>query len=185
MKQEAIIKQLRKGDPKAISLLYEYFPIVKNYILKNSGLVSDAEDVFQESLIILYKKILNNSFQLNSKIETYVFGISKNLWFEELRKRNKTNTNVLDINFEIDETIKNHFKEEKQYQKIDSILKNIGEKCKQILQLFYYKNKTMQEIAYKLNYKNVNTVKTQKYKCLERAKKMAQEINVNLQNRAK
>ena len=63
MKQEAIIKQLRKGNPKAISLLYEYFPIVKNYILKNSGLVSDAEDVFQESLIILYKKILNNSFQ--------------------------------------------------------------------------------------------------------------------------
>lgn len=185
MKHQQIIKQLRIGNPKAISLLYEYFPVVKKFVLKNSGSESDAKDIFQESLIILYKKLLSNSFELNSKIETFIFGICKNLWFEELRKRNKRSLDVLSKNMEFEETIKNHFEEEKQYKKLDSILQKLGEKCKQILLMFYYRNKTMKEIAQKLDYKNVNTVKTQKYKCLERAKKMAYNNIVNLQTRVK
>lgn len=173
MNQDSIIENLKSGKSNAIALLYEYFPLVKNYIIKNSGTSSDAKDVFQESLIILYKKLYKNNFQINSKIETFVFGICKNLWFEELRKRNKNKLFELKPNIEFAEDFKNHIEEENKYHRVDLILNELGGKCLQILQLFYYKNKTMQEIAKILNYKNVNTVKTQKFKCLERARKLA------------
>jgi len=178
MDNNILLKKLKEGDSKAISLLYEYFPVVKNYIVKNSGSDSDAKDVFQEALIILYKKLQSNNFEFKSKVETFVFGISKNLWFEELRKRNKSSKFLSDDYLKYDNLIKNHFAEEKKYEQMDLILINLGEKCAEILKLFYFKCKSMEDIADLLNYKNINTVKTQKYKCLERAKKMAFEKNI-------
>ena len=42
--------------------------MIENYILKNSGTKDDAKDVFQDSLIVLYKNIKRESFVLNSTL---------------------------------------------------------------------------------------------------------------------
>jgi len=49
-------------------------------------------------------------------------------------------------------------------QAIDSL----GDSCRRILDCYYFEQLSMAEIAYQLGYKNKDTVKNLKYKCLKR-----------------
>ena len=51
-------------------------------------------------------------------------------------------------------------------------LENLGEPCKTIIQDFYIHNLSMQDICEKFGYTNTDNAKTQKYKCLQRLKKL-------------
>ncbi|MNR59372.1 hypothetical protein D3C85_1806190 [compost metagenome] len=48
----------------------------------------------------------------------------------------------------------------------------LGEPCKTILHDFYIQNRSMQDICEKFGYTNTDNAKTQKYKCLQRLKKL-------------
>ena len=47
-----------------------------------------------------------------------------------------------------------------------------------MLTAFYYYGLSMVEIAQKQGFKNENSAKTQKYKCIEQAKKMVENVVV-------
>ena len=51
-------------------------------------------------------------------------------------------------------------------------LDEIGEPCKTLLKDFYIKNLSMKDIQEKFGYTNTDNAKTQKYKCLQRLKKI-------------
>ena len=55
---------------------------------------------------------------------------------------------------------------------MENALAKIGEPCKGLLEAFYINKKQMQEIAVLFNYTNADNAKTQKYKCLNRLKKL-------------
>ena len=64
---ESIVEGIRSRDSSIIKYVYkEYYPIIKFLITTNSGSDSDAEDIFQDALIILYKKILEENLVLTS-----------------------------------------------------------------------------------------------------------------------
>ena len=85
-----LIEGIKKGDSKSINYLYEsYFGVVKAHILKNSGNEDDAYDIFQDALMVLYKKIQVNHIVLSSDLKGYVFGVARNLWNNQLRKMKK------------------------------------------------------------------------------------------------
>lgn len=59
-------------------------------------------------------------------------------------------------------------------ENIDSItiaIENLGNPCKRLLELFYYKNESWDDIATTLGYSNGASARNQKYKCLERLRK--------------
>ena len=49
-------------------------------------------------------------------------------------------------------------------------LEQLGLHCRQLLLLFYYFRKSMDEIATDLGYTNADNAKSQKYKCLQKLK---------------
>ncbi len=177
MEKDQIIQQLRTGqNQEALQELYKNFPTVNHFIRTHGGNEDDSRDIFQESLLILYKNAQKESFTLSSSPGTYLFSVAKYLWKDELRKKNRT------VSFEIENYTSDPViphSEESHFEVIDKVLENLGEKCSGILKLFYYNKKTMEEIARELDYKNVETAKTQKYKCLERARIMASELMVS------
>lgn len=174
MENEKIIQQLRSGDNRqALQEMYKSFPSIRHFICTHGGNDDDARDLFQESLMVFYKNALKPEFSLTSSLNTYIFSICKYLWKDELKKKNRL------VNFEFTdftEEISSHQEDEAKMTLLDKVLDGLGEKCSGILQLFYYKKKSMEEIATQLEYKNVDTAKTQKYKCLERAKTMADQM---------
>ena len=59
-----------------------------------------------------------------------------------------------------------------QFSKMQSALGMLGEPCKTIIEDFYINNRSMQEICERFGYTNADNAKTQKYKCLQRLKKL-------------
>lgn len=158
----------------AFRKLYKSFPQVKRYIRKNSGTKMDAEDIFQQALYVFYEKVQDHNFKLDVEAEAYVFSVSKYLWANQLRKQGKE-ISVPSTFGQAEEDQIDHIKnKEKQLNKIEQVINDLGEKCREILSLFYYKSKSLQEIAQEMNYSSTNAIKTRKYKCLEKARKMVQ-----------
>ena len=58
----------------------KHYRIVKSYIKSNSGNDDEAKDIFQDAVIILYKKMKLNELPETTNVTSYVCFISRNLW---------------------------------------------------------------------------------------------------------
>lgn len=178
MTKEKVLALLREGDhERAFRGLYNQFPKVRKHILANSGSRAEAHDVFQEALIILFNK--SYSGELKDEVDPYGFvhNTSKFLWSNELRKRKgrQKNDAVDTSDLEYHDEIEEAWRKEEKLKIIEEVLHSIGQKCQKILELFYFKSLSMERIAKKVGFATVKSAKTQKYKCLERARKLALE----------
>lgn len=177
MTDQEIISAIRKGKrEKAIKELYKEYPKVKVNILSSGGDEEIAREIFHDSLILLIEKVNKRDFELTAKLSTFLYGINRFLWKNELRKRRRNpelewkDTLILSA----DEIGYNEEKEE-QMKVLEKVLTQVTDKCKKIFELFYFKKENMNEIAKKLGFTSVNSAKTQKYKCMEKAIKLAKQ----------
>lgn len=170
-----VVLGILNNSEEALNRLYTgYFPMVLQFILNNNGDEDDAKDVYQESIIILYNKIRGGDFELTSKLKTYIYSVSRRIWLKKLAQHSKKTNNISEfedvIAVEVD--VELHEEKEIQFDKMDSALQHLGEPCKTIIQDFYINNLSMQDISEKFGYTNTDNAKTQKYKCLQRLKKL-------------
>lgn len=175
MSDTEIIEKIKTGEHSlAIEKLYKNFPAFRNSLKKAGGKSSDAEDIFQDALVILIQKLSDQSFKLTCAINTFLFSICRNLSKEYFKKKGREINLVLnDSEPEIDlHSIDELIAQEHKFQALDRILMKVGEKCLQLLQSFYIKGKAMSDIALELGFKSENSAKTQKYKCLEKARNL-------------
>lgn len=156
---------LNNKEHQALRQLYNYQKPVIQYIKKNQGTKQDAEDIFQEALAFFCEKVTGQNFRPSSSINSYIYGVSKNLWRNQLRKKQPDLTDKFtDIQEEIS------FDESEQLNQAQKALNTLGKKCIELLELFYIKSYKMDEIAQKLGFASGKTAKNQKYKCLAKAK---------------
>ncbi|MBI1837684.1 MAG: sigma-70 family RNA polymerase sigma factor [Flavobacteriia bacterium] len=181
-----IINAIRRGDlEKPIQSLYKEFPKIRVFLLKGGGNDTIIPEIFNDSLVLLIEKISDNSFELSSKLSTYLSGINRFLLKNELRKiANKPLISLdSDRNYlELENEFGYDFEKEEKLNALEGILNTISEKCKQILSLFYFEKKNMDYIADNLGFSSVNSAKTQKYKCLEKAHQLANESIIHVEN---
>lgn len=177
MNDQKIVQYIQEEKrTKAFVQLYKGFPVVNKLIQSKGGTKEEAEDVFQEALIIFYKKAKEPEFKLTSAISTYLYSVSRFLW-KDRQKLKKINVDVgNEATVSDGENIEELLDQEKNYQLVEEVLKTIGEKCLKILQLFYYSGFSMREIARQVDLKSEKVAKNQKYKCLERARKKLSQI---------
>jgi len=179
MEDQQIVKLIQLGkQDKAFLKLYKSYPKVHKLIVSKGGSNEDAKDVFQEALIIFYEKARQKDFQLTAAISTYLYSVCRFLWKDQLVKKKGNPTAEFSSNLSsADEAeLQEVLNKEEQFLKMENALNQIGEKCLELLQLFYYKGLRMKEIASKLGLKSEKIAKNQKYKCLERAKQKVQSI---------
>lgn len=177
MTDKEIISAIRKGQRElALKELYKEFPKVRANILSSGGDDEIARHIFHDSLILIIEKVNKKDFELTAKMSTFLYGINRFLWKNELRKRQRNpelewkDTLILtadDIGYD-------HEKEEK-IQVLEKVLNQVTERCKKIFELFYFKKESMNDIAKKLEFSSVNSAKTQKYKCMEKAIQLAKQ----------
>lgn len=170
------IKAMLENDHYVLNQLYKkYFPRIKTMVLKNSGTAHDAFDIFQEALVVIYKKAQQPNFELTSKFYTFLYGVSWNL----LRKRfDKISLepliNVPEEGYNNIDLLEEVLEDEKRYQLYKEKLNELAENCQKIIKLFLKKIK-LQEIADMLNYKNQNTVAQKHFKCKKQLIKLIRE----------
>lgn len=179
MSDELIIELIKSNkEDKAFRALYKHFPMIRKMIISNGGKKEDAEDVFQEALIILYKKVLYTEFRLTSKLSTYLYSVCRFLWKDILIKNGKQEFSVMAGTMdEVEDSMWTEMKEQESALEVsEKIINELGDRCKEILMLFYIEAIKLKEIASKMGYSSENTAKNQKYKCLEAAKKKLKEL---------
>nr|WP_039867422.1 sigma-70 family RNA polymerase sigma factor [Pedobacter sp. BAL39] len=172
--REVVLGVLNNSDDALNKLYTGYFPMILQFILNNNGDEDDAKDVYQEGIIVLYNKIKGGDFELSSKLKTYIYSVCRRIWLKKLAQQSKKTSNIADfedvISVEVD--VEHHEEKDKQFDKMQDALVHLGEPCKTIIQDFYINNLSMQDICEKFGYTNTDNAKTQKYKCLQRLKKL-------------
>jgi len=161
---KSIIEGIKMQDDKTLNWLYDnYFQTVRNYVIKNSGTKEDVSDVFQDSIIILYNQICEDSLTLTSDLKGYFFGIARNIWSTQLRKKRETTEITTDIPDETDP-------EEISDPLFERIVSRSFLKLKpdfQVILNLYSDGLSYEEIAIKMNLKNETYARRKKYLCKE------------------
>ena len=172
--REVVLGVLNNSEEALNKLYTGYFPMILQFILNNNGDEDDAKDVYQEGIIVLYNKIKSGDFELSSKLKTYIYSVCRRIWLKKLAQQSRKTSNIADFEDIIatDVDVEEHEEKDRQFEKMGSALLHLGEPCKTIIQDFYIHNLSMQEICEKFGYTNTDNAKTQKYKCLQRLKKL-------------
>ncbi|MCZ2222853.1 MAG: sigma-70 family RNA polymerase sigma factor [Chitinophagales bacterium] len=175
LNEQALLEGLAENNSKAIEIIYkENFNIIQSYILNNNGSYDDARDIFQEAMIALYEKAQTESFVLTCKINTYIYSVCKRLWLKKLQQIGRYNNPLesYEETIQVEEDLEIHEKRNLDFSMMERALSSLGEPCRGLIENFYIKKVSMQDIAKQYGYTNADNAKTQKYKCLMRLKKL-------------
>ncbi len=178
-----IIEKIKSGDDAILRQIYrDYKGPFCGLLQKNYGIKPDlCIELFQIAVVILYDNIATGRLtELTVDLQTYLIGIGKIKAKEHLRKKNqkviswdeKLTHTILDL----DEVEDKKLFEQKFTQVIES-LNQLGKSCQHLISLFYFQEMKLGEINQELNYKNTSTTKNLKYKCLQKLRRIYQEMN--------
>ncbi len=175
----------------------------KSYFTSHAGalFVSDEllDDIFQESMIHLWREIETGRIRLadglvarvnngelqpmNCTLRTFLLSIAKRKHWEQLRKDSRLQLTdepaVLDAldrsRMSDDDTEVKELQETREGIVADAVL-GMSDRCRQILTLFYYEQRTLDQIL-ALRSENTSKVglKTSKYKCMQRLREQVKE----------
>jgi RNA polymerase sigma factor (sigma-70 family) len=168
---DEILSGLRKRDNRVLQYIYKNsFNTVKQLIHHNAGSDNDAEDIFQEALIIIFKKLKEEpGFELTSAFNTYIYSIARLLWLKHLRQIKKIEIDPL--NRDMEERIE--FEEPSPVQDKDlrmaiyqRTLLRIPEDCQKILRLTA-QDVSSKEIATQLGFRSEGYVRKRRHFCKE------------------
>lgn len=170
---EAIVDGIRRSDNRVIQYVYkEYFATIRFMITTNSGNEKDAEDVFQDAMVIIFRKVIEDGLILTSSFKTFLYSICRNLWLQRLdRKVFSSEFLELENLNNLQETLMLDFAEQEneKYRLYQIHFLNLSDDCQKILRLFM--NKTpLKEIALIMGFKTEKYAKTRKFMCKEKLK---------------
>ncbi|GAB4427212.1 MAG: hypothetical protein OHK0039_45460 [Bacteroidia bacterium] len=130
---------------------------------------TEAGDIYQEVIIILYENIVAGKItHLRSHIRTYLFGIGRILAAQQRRKDSRLarleDSGVADLTSGLD--ISHEIELSERQAEIRAALALLGDTCRELLTLFYYRQYATEAIMEHFGYKNPNVVKSQKARCM-------------------
>lgn len=193
--QELVIKI--KENPDYLGVVYKRCKAnCLGFMRKmTSGKISDydLEDVFQDANIILYEKIVKGDFVLTATFQTYLNSVCRFQLLNSIEK-SKLTTDYQDnsdddddesplsyhsyITDSLDEIENSN---EPQFLAIEIALEKMkiaGGHCYELLTLFWYHKKSMNELTTEFGYTNEVNTRNQKAKCQKRLEKIAyNELN--------
>lgn len=170
---DSIIDGLKRRDNGIIRYIYkEYYPTIKFLITTNSGTETDAEDVFQDALVVLYRKIAKENLVLTSSFKTFLYSICRNLWLQRLDRRVFSNEflEIEDLTELQDNLLLDQPEEDyEKYRLFQQHFLRLSPDCQKVLRLFMGKT-SLKEIADIMGFKTEKYAKTRKFMCKEKLK---------------
>lgn len=181
--------------------LGEVYKRCKSYSIQfmrkmTNGSKSDYEldDVFHDSMLVLYEKIIKGNFELTASLQTYLNSVCRFQLLNKLGKeklysdydddggKDDDDENPMGYKSSITDSLDEiEDPKESQFTAIERALltmKEAGGHCYELLTLYWYHKKSHIEIAQIMNYSNDKTSKKQKSGCQEKLRKMAfNELN--------
>jgi RNA polymerase sigma factor (sigma-70 family) len=189
--------RIREGDEEALAELYKKNrrPVTA-LVTRNTGSPDDAEDILQESLIILWERIRTGKHQYTSQLGTFIYATARNLWLQRLARRNRelpagrmrspsipaSETEEISGADRRNEPSSGDpdpltlLTDEEETRAVARAISRLGDPCRQLLLSFYWEELTMEQIAAKMGFANAETAKSKKYQCKKALEKLLREF---------
>lgn len=175
---EKVISRIKQGDEKVIPEIYkkyksEFLSFAASYRLPEE----DALDIYQDAMIAFYENAMKGKIEtLKSSIKTYIFAIAKYMIYARLKKKQKM------LPFEelpeelIDWETYEDYQQDNQFLIVRKHFNKLGGKCKEVLQMIFYEEKSPEEIMVLMGYESKDVVKSQKSRCVKKLKDMINQL---------
>jgi len=169
---EQILKGILRHDNLILQYIYkQYYYSINYFIRKNQGSEDDASDIFQEAIIIIYRKIKENDLVFDrSSFKAYLFSVCRLLWLKQLEKRRiekeKLNDSLPYQEDLYDDSLNEIVIKNERYGLYQRHFGALSTDCQKLLQLFFEKV-SLKEIAMVMGYKSEKYAKKRKFKCKE------------------
>ena len=129
MEDQKIIDLIKSQKHDTVfTTLYKYFPVVKKMIVANGGRSEDAEDIYQEALIIFYKKAGEADFKLTSSINTYLYSIAKFMWMDQFKKQQKQAFVDVEKEYLNESEFNEAIETENQFKLAEKVISELGDR---------------------------------------------------------
>ena len=170
-KDHELVLALRRGDFSVLDRVYaENSGTISSWITKNSGSLSDAQDVFQESVIALHRKANDPDFVLTCPLGALLFRICQNKWMYALRKKRReeevrlTRPAPSENEGSVHDALEAVEEESIRQRKMKAAFGKLSELCQRLLRLLG-KGLPAAEIARQLGMAEANTVYRRRHAC--------------------
>jgi DNA-directed RNA polymerase specialized sigma24 family protein len=166
------ISTVKQREDFFMTLYKKAFPTVAQYIARMGGSLEEAQDIFQDTLVIYYEKIASAKAEIVVNENAYLFGIAKKLW---LRRYNDGSKKPLLNDFDIEDMPD----EILATGKILHYLETAGKKCMELLKAYYYDNLPVGNVATLFGYSSIHSATVAKYKCLEKVRETVKQNSLS------
>ena len=171
-KEKAILLAIEQGDRKILHQQYHSHRTAfiqwasRRYQCEEEALI----DVYQEAFIVFYQNLVSKKLTgMKCSIRTYIFSVAKNLLFKQFRKNARKEDSSGDdfVLLAADElNMEERLVLSDRQKSLKSAIASLGKVCQQLLTLFYYHELDQESIMKRMQYKNRQTVKSQKVRCM-------------------
>ncbi|PQJ16056.1 RNA polymerase sigma factor [Aureicoccus marinus] len=174
-KEAQLQKRLRDGDRKALEQVYIQYKDAFVAYLSDRVIVRDQlEDLYQDTVVSLFQNFVLKQLELeSSSIKTYLFAIGKNKAAAHFRGPQLVSREEIEPKEAIYQIEKENLSEEQLALK--KAFERLSDSCRQLLRLHYYRGLTDKEIKKMTDYKDINTIKSSRSRCLKKLKSLIHE----------
>lgn len=171
----AMAKRARSGKEGRDAVITELYcnqklkNKIQSVVLKYGGTSVDVETIFSHSILQVVKTMIKKpTLDISTSLESYIAGIARFSYFNEIRKNKKHQTQEIEdyhvppLTVTPESLLVNQNKKEI----IKEILSQLHKNCKEVL-MYWANGYSMTEISEMMGYKSVGMARKKKYNCFK------------------
>ncbi len=142
------------------------FKSIRRLILLNNGKGEDAKDIFQETLVIIYRKLQKKKLLLDCSLKTYIYSVARLLWLRELETRKNRSVNLAECDqfIDLEDNVYGLVIMNERLKLYREHFEELSDSCKKILKLSL-NNVSIAEITKIMGYSSIQHAKNRRYRC--------------------
>ena len=147
--------------------------------MNNSGEENQARDIFHDGILNILVMIKQNKLAIDIDLSGYLFVTCKNLWIRKFKRNQKViySDELLDYERTEDDFLLDLLGDEK-VKMLNDKMKEIGDRCKELLRLTYFDGVSLKEAAEVLGYSSAGTAKSTQHRCKEKLRIAVQKSRI-------
>lgn len=168
---------LRRNDAATVRALYQkHFPAIKQYVLQNSGTASDAQDVFQEAVTVLWMSVKEGRLVPDADPGGFLYRVAKNKWLDVVRSAAHRHMKVVHNEQVLDHRADASDDIEERIVRLRGVYDKLDDKCRTVLDQFYFERKDLATIAAGMGVEE-ESIRTIKYRCMMKLRAFRKTIS--------
>lgn len=175
IKEDDIPRLIKTGNDEVVMkhIYSQVLPIVKRYVVKNSGTIDDAMDIFHDALMLYYEQVLTGVFDEKYKTYGYIYRISMFRWINKCKKDKKLV--LVDVLPDLEQFPERTESTPQGLNVIKELFSKLGEKCAELLNYTIFTDVLMEDIMFKMGFSSVDAVRMQHMRCKQKMLKIVQD----------